>query len=288
MNPVLVTSVVGLGALGATFGLILAFAAKKFAVQVDPRIEELEEILPGANCGGCGYPGCAAYAEAVVKGEDITKCGPGGQETVDRIAEIMGLEVSKMVPKVAIVRCRGGDNEAKHKYVYEGIQDCNAAVLLDGGSKACEYGCLGLGSCVAACPFDAMAMGDNRIPIVFEDKCTGCGLCVEACPKGIMELVPINQTVYVACVSPLRGKDIKNVCSVGCTGCTLCANPKFTPSGKVKMENNLPNIPPDWFDYKLAVEKCPTKCLIVREIPEPYRPKELKEVEEKAEAAAEV
>ncbi len=287
MNPVLLTSIVGLGALGVTFGFILAIAAKKFAVEVDPRIEELEEILPGANCGGCGYPGCSAYAEAIVtKGEDITLCGPGGPETVKKIAAIMGIEAAEMVPKVAVVRCRGGDNEARAKYIYEGIEDCNVAALLDGGHKACEYGCLGLGSCVKACPYDAMAMGENHIPIVFEDKCTGCGLCVEACPKGIMELVPINQTVYVACVSPLRGKDIKAVCDVGCTGCTLCANPKFTPSGKVHMENNLPVIPPDWYDYKLAVEKCPTKCLIVRDIPEQYKPKELKEAEAAAEAEA--
>jgi electron transport complex protein RnfB len=267
MNPVLLASVIGLGGLGITFGAILAFAAKKLAVEVDPRIEQLEEILPGANCGACGYPGCAGYAEAVVtKDEKITLCSPGGQETVEKIARIMGKEAEEMIPMVAVVRCGGSVDKAKSKYIYEGIEDCNVANLLSGGSKACEYGCLGLGTCVKACPYDAMAMRDDGLPMVFEDKCTGCGICVEVCPKGIMELIPRTQKVYVACVSRDRGKDVKAVCSVGCTGCTLCANPKFTPSGKVKMDNNLPVVPPDWEDYETAVAKCPAKCFVVRDV----------------------
>ncbi|HDL19405.1 MAG TPA: RnfABCDGE type electron transport complex subunit B [Bacteroidetes bacterium] len=269
MNPVFLSSIVALGVLGLTFGAILAIASRKFAIEVDPRIEELTEILPGANCGGCGYPGCAGYGEAVVtKGESITLCGPGGPETAGNIAQILGVEAQEMVPKIAVVQCGGSHNNARQKYEYDGIKDCNVATLLGGGSKACEFGCLGLGSCVEACPYDAMAMRDDGLPMVFEDKCTGCGLCVTACPKGIMELITATQKVYVACVSHLRAKEVKAVCSVGCTGCGLCANPKFTPSGVVTMnrEINLPIIPGKWDDYETAVEKCPTQCFVVREM----------------------
>ncbi len=267
MNPVFLSSVIGLGILGLTFGAILAIAAKKFAVDVDPRIEAINEELPAANCGGCGYPGCVGYAEAlVVKSESTTLCSPGGVETVEAIAKILGIEAEEMIPQIAIVRCGGTFEAAKSKYIYDGIRDCNVAELLGGGSKACEYGCLGLGSCVVSCPYDAMVMREDGLPKVFEDKCTGCGLCVTACPKGIMELIPENQEIFVGCVSQKRAKEVKAVCSVGCTGCGLCANPKFTPSEKVTMENNLPVIPPDWEDYDTSVEKCPTKCFVVRKV----------------------
>lgn len=267
MNPVILSSVIGLGALGLTFGAILALASKKFAVEVDPRIEEINEVLPAANCGACGYPGCIGYAEAIVtRGESTTLCNPGGNETVAAIASILGIEAEEMIPQIAVVRCGGTHEAAKAKYIYEGIKDCNVATLLGGGAKACEYGCLGLGSCVESCPYDAMAMRDDGLPMVFEEKCTGCGICVTTCPKGIMELIPATQKIYVACVSPKRAKEVKAVCSVGCTGCGLCANPKFTPSGKVKMENNIPVIPPDWEDYETSVEKCPTQCFVVRQV----------------------
>ena len=143
MNPIFLSSVIGLGVLGLTFGAILAFAAKKFAVEVDPRIEEITDVLPAANCGGCGYPGCAGYAEAVVlKNESTTLCSPGGPDTVENMAKILGIEAEEMIPQIAVVRCGGTHESAIAKYDYDGIQDCNVATLLGGGSKACELGCL--------------------------------------------------------------------------------------------------------------------------------------------------
>lgn len=268
MDPIFISAVIGLGTLGLLFGSGLAFASKKFAVEIDPKIEEINLALPGVNCGACGFPGCAGYAEAIAtKNVALNKCSPGGPEVQTKIAAIMGLEVSEFSePKVAVVQCGGGHEQAKVKFVYQGIQDCAAAEIIAKGAKACKYGCLGLGSCVRACPFDAMYMGDDGLPVVIEEKCTACNICVTTCPRGIMALIPRSQTVYLACVSQDRGKAVKDVCSVGCTGCTLCANPKFTPSGCIKMDGNLPvilNSSAD--DISVAVEKCPANCFKIRE-----------------------
>jgi electron transport complex protein RnfB len=260
------SAVLTLGLLGLAFGLVLALAARAFHVEVDPRIGEVEEVLPGAQCGACGKPGCGAYAESVVKGDSAPNlCMPGGQAVALRIGEILGLEVGEFVPMIAVVRCKGGYREAVQRATYEGVLDCNAAEIVSGGPKACVYGCLGFGSCVRACPFDAMGISDNGLPVVFEEKCTGCGNCVSVCPRGIMELIPKSQPVYLGCVSQDRGKDVKEVCSVGCQGCKACTTPKRTPSGAVQMKGNLPVLPADWSDFKVAVEKCPGKAFVVRE-----------------------
>jgi len=265
VNVQIISSLITLGGLGLIFGAILAYASKIFYVEKDPRIEQINEILPQANCGGCGYPGCSNYAEAIVKeGASIDLCAPGGEEVLSKIAEILGVEAESSEPLVAVVRCQGAHGVAKDKFQYEGIEDCNAAVLVHGGHKACVYGCLGFGSCVEACPFDAMMMQDNGLPFVFEDKCTGCGICVETCPKGIMELIPRTQKVFLGCVNQDSGKAVREVCSVGCIACALCTKPKITPSGKLKMENNLPSLPPDWEDFEMAVKRCPTKSFVVR------------------------
>lgn len=265
MNVQIISSLITLGGLGLLFGAILAYASKIFYVEKDPRIERINEVLPQANCGGCGYPGCSNYAEAIVKeGVPIDLCAPGGEEVINKIAEILGIEAESVEPKVAVVRCQGAHGVAKDKFKYEGIEDCNAAVLIHNGHKACVYGCLGFGSCVASCPFDAMMMQDNGLPFVFEDKCTGCGICVETCPKGIMELIPRTQKVFLGCVNQDSGKAVREVCSVGCIACGLCTKPKITPSGKLKMENNLPTLPPDWEDFEMAVKRCPTKSFVVR------------------------
>lgn len=275
-------SVIGLGFLGLLFGSGLAIASKKFAVEIDPRVETAIDVLPGTNCGACGFPGCTAYAEAVAEGKaENNLCVPGGQEVALKLAGILGQEAGEAEePKVAVVQCKGGKNEAKEKFTYQGIEDCHAAELIGGGSKACKYGCLGYATCVRACPFDAMAMDDNGLPVVFEEKCTGCGVCVIVCPRDIMALVPISQKVYLRCKSQDRGKDVKRVCSVGCTGCTLCSKPKVTPSGSIEMDGFLPvilNIHAD--DLITAVEKCPANSFGTREAsPEP------KKVAEQAEA----
>ncbi len=264
---VLPSAVISLGLLGLGFGLLLALASRVFHVEIDPRIPEVEEALPGAQCGACGYPGCSAYAEAAVRGEAPPNlCMPGGPGVASAVAGILGLEAGEFTPKVAVVRCRGGRREAVQRAEYHGIPDCNAAELVAGGPKGCVYGCLGFGTCVAACPFDAMAMSDNGLPVVFEDKCTGCGNCVGACPRGIMELIPRSQPVYLACVSKDKTKDVKAVCAVGCTGCKSCTRPKVTPSGAVKWGENLPLVPPDWEDFEGALEKCPAKAFMVRDV----------------------
>ena len=265
LDPVLPSAVLSLAAIGLAFGLLLALGARIFYVEVDPRISEVEEALPGAQCGACGQPGCGPYAEAVVKGLAAPNlCMPGGPSVAGKIGEILGLEVGDFTPMVAVVRCKGGYREAGQRAEYAGIRDCNAAELVAGGPKACVYGCLGFGTCVKECPFDAMGMTDNGLPVVFEDKCTGCGSCVAPCPRGIMELVPRAQPVYLGCVSQDKGKDVKLVCSVGCQGCKACSTPKWTPSGAVQMKGNLPVLPSKWDDFKTAVEKCPGKAFVVR------------------------
>jgi Na+-translocating ferredoxin:NAD+ oxidoreductase RNF subunit RnfB len=261
METILISALV-LGGLGLVLSGGLAFASKKFAVFVDPRIEELIDALPGANCGGCGYPGCSGYAEAVIKaGVEATLCTPGGSDLAKTIARIAGVEAGEIVPKRAVVQCRGGEREAASRFDYEGIQDCSAAQLVGSGAKGCVYGCLGLGSCVRVCPYDALAMSDNGLPVVFEDKCTGCGICVGACPRGILALVGNDVNVYLGCVSKDRGPKVKKICSVGCIGCTVCV--KKGPEG-VEMEGWLPRIDyekvKDWPD---ANKVCPTKSFVI-------------------------
>ncbi len=272
MDLMFLSSIIALGALGLFFGLGLAYAAKKFAVKVDPKIEQIIESLPGANCGACGQPGCSAYAEAVVSGKvPPNKCTPGGQAVSEIISKIMGLEaLESEEPKVAVVQCRGGKEEAQEKFEYQGVQDCHAAMLVGGGLKACQYGCLGLGSCVKACPFDAMYMNENGLPVVIEDKCTACGICVSTCPKGIMTLIPRSQKVFLGCVSQGKAKAVKSVCKVGCFACKICTMPKVTPSGAIQMEGNLPVIQDtNHIELYAAAKKCPSKSYVVRgEIPE--------------------
>ena len=269
MDIVVISSILGIGSLGLLFGASLAYASKKFAVEVDPKIEQIIEKLPGANCGGCGYPGCSGYAEAVVKsGAPMTLCSPGGEAVIQDIASILGVEAIESGEKmVAVVQCRGDNENAPRRFHYAGISNCHAAQILMGGDKACVYGCLGLGTCVESCPFGAMRMDHNGLPVVDEQKCTGCGICVSACPRGIMKLIPVSQQVFLGCVSQDKGKAVKQVCKVGCTGCTLCSKPKITPSGSIQMKGNLPEI----VDIKAedlmnAVEKCPTKSFAVREL----------------------
>jgi len=270
MYIVIISSIIGIGGLGLLFGAGLAFASKKFAVEVDPKIEEIIDILPGANCGACGYPGCSGYAEAIVKSGaniKIDLCSPGGAEVSKNIARIMGVDAGEgHERKVAVVQCRGTNEKAPKRFLYQGIEDCTAAQLIMGGDKGCVYGCLGLGTCVRACPFEAMAMGDNGLPIVDEEKCTACGICVTVCPRGIMALIPVSQKIFLGCVSQDKAKAVKSVCSVGCIGCGLCSKEKVTPSGSIIMEGNLPKIiNPIADDLPTAVEKCPTNSFVVRE-----------------------
>ena len=259
-----------MGGLGLIFGVGLAIASKIFAVYKDPRVEKIEDLLPGANCGACGAPGCAGFAEGVVEGKySVSGCTAGGSSVAEKIAEIMGVSASARTPNYAVVRCRGGKEQCVDRAVYQGVSSCKAATLIDNGAKGCIYGCLGLGDCVASCPFDAISMGEDGLPVVNEALCTGCGNCVEACPRDIMELVSGDQYVLLGCKSKDFGKSVKAVCSVGCIGCTLCANPKTTADGKITMDGKLPVIHYDKVtdplrDLTKAVNKCPTKSFAIR------------------------
>ena len=211
-------------------------------------------------------PGCSGFAEAVLAGaREPGACVAGGPEVARKVADILGKKVEVTEPQVAVVSCAGGKKETGAQFWYRGLSDCRAANLVAGGPKACSYGCLGMGTCCEACPFAALTMTESGLPQVDEDLCTACGLCVEACPRFIMKLIPRSQKVYVACVNPAKGKEVKDVCSRGCTGCRLCASPKITPSGAIQMQGNLPVIDPAGTgELEKAVQKCPAHCFEVR------------------------
>ena len=263
MSIGIVYAAVSLGALGLVFGVLLGFAAKKFEVEVDPKIPKLRECLPSANCGGCGYAGCDAYAEAVASGEAKPNlCSVGGAPVAEKLGEVLGVTVEAGAKKTAFVKCAGTCEKAKTNYDYEGITSCLEASLLIGeGGKACSYGCLGLGSCVEVCEFGALNIVDG-IAKVDREKCTMCGACIDICPKGLIESVPYDKIVRVACNSKDAGKVVRDNCSAGCIGCKLCE--KNCPKEAVKVNGFLAKV-----DYSLCVNckicttKCPTKAIKV-------------------------
>lgn len=258
----LLAPVVVVGSVGLTFGIGLAIASKKLYVYVNPRIDQVLNVLPGANCGACGYPGCSGFAKAVVDGKaEASGCIPGGSKTAHAVADILGVSAAASDPVMAVVHCKGGNDKARERALYKGIEDCHAAGLIGNGSKVCQDGCLGLGTCVRVCPFNAIHVTNEGIAKVDAEKCTGCGKCVTACPRNIISLIPRVHKIFLACSNHERGAKVKKYCSVGCTACTLCV--KATSSGAISMENNLPVL-----DYTKeenfipAAHKCPSKCFI--------------------------
>lgn len=254
-------TVVILGGLGLVFGLILALASKIFAVEEDPRKELLMEIMPGANCGACGFAGCSAYADAVIDGTTVVgACPVGGAALSEKMASIMGVtNVGASVRQVAMVRCNGSGSE-RNRYNYEGIQDCLAASrVAAGGPLACRYGCLGYGSCVKVCDFDAISI-ENGAAKVDMEKCVGCLKCISACPRNLITIVPYGSEVYLRCSSRDKGVFTRSACENGCIGCGLCA--KACPNEAITVENNLASI-----DYSkctscgACIEKCPQKLI---------------------------
>lgn len=233
-----------LGVMGGVFGAVLAVAAKIFAVETDPREEAVLACLAGANCGGCGYPGCAGYAAAVVAGEAPTdKCGPGGPEAAAKIAEIMGVSSGSSEKMIAFVPCSGSLDNASLKFNYTGQKSCQAAMAYGGkGTKTCAYSCIGYGDCVQACKFGAMKL-ENGVAKVDREKCVGCMACAEACPKNVIVKVPYSQNELVSCRSNDKGPVVTKACKVGCIGCMKCV--KECPADAIKVTNFLAEIDPD-------------------------------------------
>lgn len=256
------TAVVVLGGLGLILGLGLTFAYIKLAVAPSKIEKELLEVLPGTNCGACGFPGCAGFAAALAKqGKDAGFCPVGGQEVEKKISEILGVASSEVEPMVAVLRCQGGIDKAKERFEYDGLMDCVAANIIQRGNKACEYGCLGYGSCERVCPFNAIEIGDNGLPIIDDKKCTGCGLCVKECPRNVLELIPKNQKVYVACNSKAKGPVVRKACDIGCIACMICV--KNCPYGAIEVIDNRARIDPKKCENAtICVFKCPTKCIV--------------------------
>jgi electron transport complex protein RnfB len=259
----MIVPIIIMSSMGIVFGLGLAFASRIFRVDVDPKIEKILSALPGSNCGACGKAGCAALAESIAKGDvSLTSCSAGGEEVYFKIADILGTERVSTQKRIARVRCGGGKN-AKEKFLYEGVQTCRAAGLIANGHKLCKFGCLGFGDCVAICPFDAIHMGKDGIPVVDTDKCTACGKCLTACPRNIISLEDAGESYYVKCLSRDNMVFVKNSCKAGCIGCRVCEK---LSKGAFVIEDNLSRL-----DYKKAsetraldtcVKKCPTRCII--------------------------
>lgn len=261
MNEIVLYSLLALGGVAFLFATVIFFVEKKFKVIEDPRIDEIQEILPGANCGGCGFAGCRNFAEAIVKAGnmDALFCPVGGNEVSKKAATVLGIEVKEKAPQVAVVRCNGSFANAPQKSKYEGATSCSFAHTLFSGESGCPYGCLGCGDCVAACTFDAIYMNPQTgLPVVIEDKCTSCGACVKACPRSIIELRnkgPKGKRIFVSCINKEKGAIARKNCSVACIGCGKCV--KTCPHDSITLNDNLAYI--DYQKCKLC-RKCVTDC----------------------------
>ena len=265
MTTTIIYTIISLCAIGIASAVILYFVAQKFKVEEDPRIDTVESILPGANCGGCGKPGCRGSAEATVKATSLDGlfCPVGGAETMTKVAAALGMEVTAQTPQIAVVRCNGTCDHRQRTSQYDGYKSCAIEHSLYRGETDCTFGCLGCGDCVTACPFDAIHMDENGLPVVSEEKCVACGACVKACPRNIIELRNKGvkgRRVFVCCVNKDKGNIARKACTAACIGCGKCV--KECPFEAITLENNLAYI--DFRKCRLCrkcVSVCPTHAI---------------------------
>ena len=257
----LLTAIAAMGGLTLVLATALVLANRRLYVAEDPRIDLVEAMLPLTNCGGCGYPGCRPFAEALVGGKVLPgKCNVSSQVEQARIASYLGVDVGAEEKRMARLACAGGGNVSRNHAQYEGLKSCAGAALVAGGGKGCFWGCLGLGDCESACDFDAIEMNPHRLPVVDEDRCTACGDCVTACPKDLFSLQPLSRRLWVACRSRAEGDGILEDCQVACTAFGRCA---MDAPESIKMQDNLPVI-----DFSRApltaapTKRCPTGAIV--------------------------
>ena len=259
-------AILTLAGLCFIFATLLVLAHRVLHVDEDPRIDAVQLMLPGTNCGACGYPGCLGLSEAIVKGEVLPgKCTVMTEDERDEVAAFMGVDAGAEEKVVARLACAGGKNSARNRAQYAGIESCRGAELVAGGGKACFWGCLGMGDCESVCELDAIYMNEHGLPVVIEDKCTACNDCVEACPKDLFSLHPVSHRLWVACKNLEKGEKVIADCEVGCDACARCE--KDAPQGLVTMVNNLPVVDYDRNmagkpNAKEAIERCPTGAIV--------------------------
>ncbi|MDH3215941.1 MAG: 4Fe-4S binding protein [Candidatus Krumholzibacteria bacterium] len=248
--------------LASSLAIVLAIANSKLKVFEDPRIDQVQEMLPGSNCGACGLPGCRVFAEKAVAGDiQPSGCTVGGVDAASLIADYLGVDAGDVEKKVARLMCAGGTNVAIQMADYEGQRSCRAATAVGGGGKGCRYGCLGFGDCQEVCDFDAIVMGPTGLPTVDVDKCTACGDCVDICPKGLFEILPLSHRLLVQCKSELEGDEIREFCKVACTACGKCV--ADAAQGLLKMKKNLPVMNSELLNLQSpdATRRCPTGAI---------------------------
>lgn len=258
----IIIPILALGFLTLALAGLIAVANKKLYVYEDPRIDQVEDMLPHANCGACGFPGCRPFAEALVSGTVLPgKCSVSSDEGRSAIASFLGVSLGSEEKRVARLACNGGMNVAINQAYYKGVSSCQAATLISGGGKACSWGCLGYGDCAVVCDFDAIVMNEFGIPVVDVQKCTACGDCVEACPKGLFSIHPISHRLWVACKSLEAGDEVLDVCDVGCTACGKCA--MDAEDNMITMVKNLPviNYSKD-HNTQAPIQRCPTGAIV--------------------------
>ncbi|PKP22803.1 MAG: ferredoxin [Bacteroidetes bacterium HGW-Bacteroidetes-21] len=260
MNTIIIT-VVTLVALGLVLAVVLFIVAQKFKVIEDPRIDDVEAVLPGANCGGCGLPGCRGFAEACVKAENLDNlfCPVGGNDCMASVAKALGQEAVAKEPMIAVIRCSGSPDKRPNTSQYDSAPTCAISSMVFSGETGCANGCLGLGDCVTVCKFDAIYIDPvSKLPVVSNEKCTACGACIKACPKAIIELRykgKKDRRIFVSCINVEKGGIAKKSCQVACTACTKCL--KVCEYDAIRIENNLAYI--DYTKCKLC-RKCVTEC----------------------------